>query len=302
MNQNRNEWVIHIWGKNRENLELTDVEKFHIDMLKMFQNQQKRFDKILINIAVEDPKDKKIFNFLKNEVKKVIVNDNTIFKCCKNDPVLGEYVTFRPYVFDRIGEDVNIFYSHFKGYGSCVSVNKESFPRRVVDICEKFWSFLMYRYSMDFDDVQEKLKDKCVYCWYVLKRYKIYSDYYYEYQKLLNSGDIDFKKYVEDDLCKHSPGSFAWYNLKNLDQALKEKTEIRNVGDSFLMDNNLCTHFCELFIMQFLKEDDCYGVKDFNTEWTKIKNTVYTSIYPSKTIGTELIDEFTDYLIQHKQI
>ena len=41
MNQNRTEWVMHVWGKKRETLELNDVEKFHIDLDYMqgtFQN------------------------------------------------------------------------------------------------------------------------------------------------------------------------------------------------------------------------------------------------------------------------
>ena len=29
----RTEWVIHIWGKERDNLELTPQEKFHMDMI-----------------------------------------------------------------------------------------------------------------------------------------------------------------------------------------------------------------------------------------------------------------------------
>ena len=31
MSHNRTEWVIHIWGKKRDTLELNGVEKFHID-------------------------------------------------------------------------------------------------------------------------------------------------------------------------------------------------------------------------------------------------------------------------------
>ena len=65
MNQNRTEWVIHVWGKKRDSLELNQVEKFHIDMLRTFQNQQKKFDKILINIALDDIDDMNLFNFLK---------------------------------------------------------------------------------------------------------------------------------------------------------------------------------------------------------------------------------------------
>ena len=66
MNQNRTEWVIHVWGKKRDTLELNDVEKFHLNVLKLFQDRQNKFDKILINIALDDINDLKLFNFLKD--------------------------------------------------------------------------------------------------------------------------------------------------------------------------------------------------------------------------------------------
>ena len=86
-------------------------------------------------VLLDDVNDLKLFGFLKGEISKVLVNDNVEFRYCQNDPIKGEYVTFRPYVFDRIGEDVDIFYSHFKGYGTSVTVYKESFPMRIVDYC-----------------------------------------------------------------------------------------------------------------------------------------------------------------------
>ena len=183
MNQNRTEWVIHVWGKKRDTLELNEVEKFHIDMLKLFQDQQKKFDKILINIALDDINDINLFNFLKEEIGKVLVNDNVEFKYCQNDTEKCEYVTFRPYVFDRIGEDVDIFYSHFKGYRTFFFVRKESFPIRVVDFCEMFWSYIMYRYSLNFNDVKKNLKNNSVYAWFVLKNDKDdhYIGYYNDY-------------------------------------------------------------------------------------------------------------------------
>ena len=57
MNQNRTEWVMHVWGKKRDTLELNQVEKFHLDILKTFQEQHRRFDRILVNIALDDVND-----------------------------------------------------------------------------------------------------------------------------------------------------------------------------------------------------------------------------------------------------
>ena len=62
----RTEWVIHIWGKEREELKLTPQEKFHIDMIERYDHSI--FDKVLINIAMHDINDVSLFGFLKNEL------------------------------------------------------------------------------------------------------------------------------------------------------------------------------------------------------------------------------------------
>ena len=305
MNQNRTEWVMHVWGKKRDTLELNDVEKYHIDLLKLFQDQQKKFDKILINIAIDDVNDLTLFNFLNDEISKVLVNPNVEFKYCQNVKNLGEYVTFRPYVFDRIGEDVDIFYSHFKGYNTFVKINRESFPERIVNLCERFWSYIMYRYSFNMKDVQKHLKNNSVYCWFVQKKKSEEKNisYYNSYQACLQSGDERFKEYVEDDLCKHSPGSFLWYNMKNIGKSLKDKPLVTEVSTDYLIKHskenavNLCTHFCEVYLMQFLKEDECYSVNDYNEVVNGMVGTLYTQIYPCKKIGREFLKDFEKYLI-----
>ena len=38
---------MHVWGKKRDILKLNLVEKFHLDMLKTFQDQQKKFDELM---------------------------------------------------------------------------------------------------------------------------------------------------------------------------------------------------------------------------------------------------------------
>ena len=207
----RSEWVIHVWGKSRNELELTDVEKFHIDMLKMFQDQQKRFDKISVHIALDDMNDTRLFNFLKDEIDKVIVIKNVEYWFCQNNPELKDSVTFTGNVLDRIGEDVNVFYSHFKGYGTSFNAEKESYPMRVTKLCEMFWSYLMYRYSLNMDDVQEKLKDHSVYCWY-----------------------------IPSEQC---PGKFAWYNLKRI----KDK-DIYNLDDKEYYSLNGFDDMANLYI------------------------------------------------------
>lgn len=306
----RIEWVMHVWGKKRDTLELNWIEKYHIDLLQMFQEQQKRFDKILVNIALDDINDMKLFKFLKKEIGKVLTAGNVEFKYCQNKSDLSEYVTFRPYVFDRIGEDVSIFYSHFKGYASHFKIYRESYPMRIIDFNEMFWSYIMYQYSLNIDDVIDKLKDKSVYAWFILKNKDDQHNigYYNDYHKYLQNGDEKFKDYVEDDLHKHSPGSFAWYNMKNLGESLKDKQLVKTVSTELLLDNsvtdkvNLCSHFCEVYLMNFLKEDECYSVNDFNNEVHDFIGTLYTQIYTTKTIAREYLKDFEKYLIENELI
>ena len=307
MNQNRTEWVMHVWGKKRDTLELNQVEKFHLDILKTFRDQQKKFDRILVNIALDDVNDQNLFEFLKKEIGSVLVNDNVEFRYCQNDPIKGEYVTFRPYVFDRIGEDVDIFYSHFKGYGSCIRVYKESFPRRVVDLCEMFWTYIMYNYSLNMKDVEKNLKKNSTYGWYMMrnKEDRHCIGFYDDYHNCLQEGDERFKEYVVDDLHKHYPGSFAWYNMKNIGKSLKDKPLITSVTDEYLLrqsvgkDVGLCTHFCEVYLMNFLKENECYSVNDFDEQICNMSNTMYTELYPAKTVAREHLKGFEKYLIDN---
>ena len=51
----RTEWVIHIWGKERDVLELTPQEKFHIDMIRQYDHFI--YDRLLINIEIYDIND-----------------------------------------------------------------------------------------------------------------------------------------------------------------------------------------------------------------------------------------------------
>ena len=307
MNQNRTEWVMHVWGKKRDTLELNQVEKFHLDILKTFQEQHRRFDRILVNIALDDVNDQNLFEFLKKEIGSVLVNDNVEFRYCQNDPIKGEYVTFRPYVFDRIGEDVDIFYSHFKGYGTSVTVYKESFPMGIVDLCEMFWTYIMYNYSLNMKDVEKNLKKNSTYGWYMMrnKEDRHCIGFYDDYHNCLQEGDERFKEYVADDLHKHYPGSFAWYNMKNIGKSLKDKPLITSVTDEYLLrqsvgkDVGLCTHFCEVYLMNFLKEDECYSVNDFDEQICNMSNTMYTELYPAKTVAREHLKGFEKYLIEN---
>lgn len=304
MNQNRTEWVMHVWGKKRDTLELNDVEKFHIDMLSMLQDRQMKFDKILVNIAMDDIEDTDLFNLLKSQIDRVIINKNVEYKMCKNEPDKGEYVTFKPYVFDRIGENVDVFYSHFKGYSSYFIVNRKSYPKRVSWYNEMFWSYIMYRYSLNMNDVKKNLKNNSTYFWTILKckddEYN--GDYYKAYRDKLLHTVPELSKYITDNTLHHSPGSFGWYNLKNIGKSLADKPEVRNSVDKIMFEENsghtnLCTHFCELYLTLFLDEKECYSVNDYNDVFKGMTVPMYVTAYTSKKFGRELLQDFEKYLM-----
>ena len=156
-------------------------------------------------------------------------------------------------------------------------------------------------------DVEKNLKKNSTYGWYMMrnKEDRHCIGFYDDYHNCLQEGDERFKEYVADDLHKHYPGSFAWYNMKNIGKSLKDKPLITSVTDEYLLrqsvgkDVGLCTHFCEVYLMNFLKEDECYSVNDFDEQICNMSNTMYTELYPAKTVAREHLKGFEKYLIEN---
>lgn len=313
----RTEWVIHIWGKEREGLKLTQQEKFHIDMIRNYDHSI--FDKVLINIAMYDINDISLFEFLKNKLVDIFsdIKEVEIIKC-QNDRLLCEYVTFRPYVWDRIGEDVRIFYSHFKGYVSNVKLLGEySYPMRNIVINEYYWSYLMYRMSLGEEYVDEMKKSfdsgKDVYCWCLLDKTNleyIYipeeGDYYTSYFSGIEENAPDVKKFYNDEsMTIHSPGSFVWYDMKNIYNHIGEYIDEISLDSNMLKSIGSTIHYCELYIWRFLNikniQEQTY-INNMRIQFSSIRNNTYTQLYCSKKICKEYIKEFDTYIIQNKII
>ena len=314
----RTEWVIHIWGKEREKLEFTKQEKFHIDMIRNVDHSI--FDKVLINISMDDINNEELFNFLKNEMLDVFSDVNDVdIKKCQNDKFLCEYVTFRPYVFDRIGEDVRIFYSHFKGYVSNVHMfGADTYPLRNVYINEYYWSYLMYRMSLDKEYIYEMKKSldegKDVYCWCLLDESNldyIYipdeGDYYTAFFRGIEENEPNVKKYYnEESMAIHSPGSFVWYDMKNIYNHIGEEG-LRDISlDDDMLKSVLSTrHYCELYIWRFLKRENIQEqtfINNMRLQFNSIRNSSYTQLYCSKKICHKYIKDFDKYIIKNKII
>ena len=313
----RTEWVIHIWGKDREILELTNQEKFHIHMIKNCDHTI--FDKVFINIAMDNVYNKKLFKLLKSELLNIFSDINEVdIRKCKNDFMLCEYVTFRPYVWDRIGEDVRIFYSHFKGYISNVQLIGDSpYPKRNLIINEYYWSYLMYRMSLDKEYIDEMKQSfdigKDIYCWCYLDESNLeyvivpdMDDYYTQFFSGIEENVPDIKNfYVKESMSIHSPGSFVWYDMKNIYSHIGSFVDKLNLDSDMLKSVGSTRHFCELFIWRFLKIDDIQEqtfINNMRKQFSSIRNSSYTQLYCSKKICNKYIKDFDKYIIQNKLI
>lgn len=314
----RTEWVIHIWGKERDVLELTPQEKFHMDMIRQYDHSI--FDKVLINIAMYDINDDSLFDLLKSELMNLFSDVKEVdIRKCQNDRMLCEYVTFRPYVWDSIGEDVRIFYSHFKGYVSNVHLlGSYAYPKRNIFINEYYWSYLMYRMSLGKEYVDEMKTSfnagKDVYCWCLFDENNldhIYipeeGDYITSFFRGIEEGAPNIKDcYDEKSMFFHSPGSFVWYDMKNIDIHMGSKTyDIISLDDEIYKTAGSAPHFCELYIWRFLNIENIQVqtfINNVNQQFWSIKNAIYTRIYCSKKICNEYINDFNTYIIKNKII
>lgn len=313
----RTEWVIHIWGKERECLKFTPQEKFHIDMIRSFDHSI--FDKVLVNIAMYDINDDTLFNFFKEELLDVFSDVKEVdIKKCQNEKILSEYVTFRPFVWDRIGEDVRIFYSHFKGYVSNVQLLGEyAYPERNIVINEYYWSYLMYRMSLDKEYIDEMKKafdnGKDIYCWCILDESNLENvyipeegDYYTAYFRGIEDQVPDIKKfYKKDSMATHSPGSFVWYDMKNIYSHIGDIIDSISLDDNVLKSAGSARHYCELYIWRFLNIDNIQEqtfINNMKKQFSSIRNSTYTQLYCSKKICHKYINDFDRYIIQNKII
>ena len=312
----KTEWVIHIWGKEREELKLTPQEKFHIDMIKRYDHSI--FDKVLINIAMYDINDLSLFEFLKEELLEVFSDVKEVdIRKCQNDRLLCEYVTYRPYVWDRIGEDVRIFYSHFKGYISNVRILGDcAYPVRNMLLNEYYWSYLMYKMSLSEEYIDEMKKSfdtgKDVYCWCLLDESNldyIYipedGDYYTSFFKGIEKNVPNITNFYKS-MSIHSPGSFVWYDMKNIYNHIGESVinEI-SLDDEMMKNVGSTIHYCELYIWRFLDIENIQEqthINNMRQQFYSIRNSSYTQMYCSKKICCKYIKEFEKYIIHNKLI
>ena len=313
----KTEWVIHIWGKEREILEFTPQEKFHMDMIR--NSDHSIFDKVLINIAMYDVNDNDLFDLLKTELLNIFSDIKEVdIRKCQNDRMLCEYVTFRPYVWDRIGEDVRIFYSHFKGYISNVQLLREyTYPKRNLLINEYYWSYLMYRMSLDKEYVNEMQMSfdigKDIYCWCLFDDTNLEyvniiegEDYHTYYFRCIEESVPHIKNYyVDESAMKFSPGSFVWYDMKNIYKHIGDIYDEISLNDDIIKNSGSSIHYCEFYIWKFLNIGNIQEqtfINNVKKQFNSIRNNIYTHIYCGKKICHKYLKDFDKYIIKNKLI
>ena len=96
-----------------------------------------------------------------------------------------------------------------------------------------------------------------------------------------------------------------WYNLKRLGEVLESKPEVKNITTEYILEHSdnckvgLCTHFGELYLMNYLNVEECYSLNDFDKEFHEMIGTPYTGIYPLKKVAREFIPDFEKYLMDN---
>lgn len=130
-NNYRKKWVIHWFVQDRETLKLTDTEKHHFLKIREYANQINEFSEIVFSIVINDMRKTKLIEFIKSAIYENINSKRITIDVNKNNPKIGEYITFKKYILEDLDSDKFILYTHFKGVyrntvSGGISVNNEN--------------------------------------------------------------------------------------------------------------------------------------------------------------------------------
>jgi hypothetical protein len=192
-----------------------------------------------------------------------------------------------------------------------------AYPKRNMFINECYWSYLMYRMSLDKEYIEEMKQSfdegKDVYCWCLLDESNlehIYIPDEGDYYSAFFGGIESFYPYIKDFYVKesmkiHSPGSFVWYDMKNIYSHIGRMYEDISLDGENLKSADATRHYCELFIWRFLKRENIQEqtfINNMRKQFSSIRNSSYTQLYCSKKICYKYIKDFDIYIIQNKII
>jgi hypothetical protein len=152
---------------------------------------------------------------------------------------------------------------------------------------------------------------KDIYCWCFLDESNLeytivpgMDDYYTQFFSGIEENVPDIKKYYEG-MPIHSPGSFVWYDMKNIYSHIGSFVDKLNLDSDMLKSVGSTRHFCEFFIWRFLKIENIQEqtfINNMRKQFSSIRNSSYTQLYCSKKICHKYIKDFDKYIIQNKLI
>lgn len=234
-----NHWVIHWFLMDRNEIDLTNIEQFHVKVFEKYKNFiLSTFDKITISFAKTEKTNPMLIQYIEHILEILFDGKKIDFKIKDNNQKVGEFETFRDNVLQNIDTNENILYTHIKGVYRIKAV--PSLLKK-----EIIWIWKMYQ--VVFNDELLKFLNDNVMCgpdfsiydsaFHTIKTGKwnpiahIYKTYTLPLKKELekNKGNKVINKYVDilPDMNKKSPwaylGTFYWINMNRLCSYIKEK-------------------------------------------------------------------------------
>ena len=233
-----NHWVVHWFLIDRNEIDLTNVEQFHLKVFSKYKNFiMSNFDKITISFAKTEKTNPALIKYIEHTISILFDGKKIDFQIRNNNQKVGEFETFKDNVLSNIDTTEKILYTHIKGvYRTSV------FPSLMKR--ELMWIWKMYQ--VVFSAQTLKSLDNYVMCgpdfsvydsaFHVIKTGKwnpilhIYSTYTLPLKKEIEKHSNKLlKKYVDNlpDLKNKKPwaylGTFYWINMDKISNYMKDK-------------------------------------------------------------------------------
>jgi hypothetical protein len=151
-----------------------------------------------------------------------------------------------------------------------------------------------------------------IYCWCLIDesnfdhRYIQKDNFYTSYFRSVEKNVPYINEYYfGGNMYVYSPGSFVWYDLKNIYNHIGCILDKISLNDNILISSCAASHFCELYIYRFLNIENIKEqsiINNMRNQYSSIRNSPYTKLYCSKNICKEYIKDFDKYIIQNKII
>ena len=287
-------YVIHWYITNRNSLQLTDIEFFHINCLKHYINILDIFENIIISIVV-DEYNYDLINFLKKLVlnELSIINNKIIFKIEKNDSTKGEFITFNNTIFPLFSENRYILYTHFKGVtAKWFNRSKDNLQLNEDEILlnEKYWSWLMYYFNLNYINEMNNSFKKNMFFGGMLSNKKFNKIQIINYSKYIKTKYI--QQMINNSFFCNYPGTYYWLNTYEIKKYIETYISFNNFVKDLNLILNRITHISEYLPALFYNLDEPKCSKKNKKKLTGTKYHLYSL---NKDIDNQ-IEIFTNFL------